>query len=138
MEKSTKPVLTGKEGEEFDVHKAASWTKNHRERNTAHPHSHFFGKEILEKILSQEGCVGLRFYHAHSKPSSENGGEQHLVIVGAKSDGTDMLNTASAQKLSRNELKGIAAAHDTVGQEALPCPGSPGCPKNFMTDHNIS
>jgi hypothetical protein len=138
VEKSKHPVLTGKEGEEFDLHTAASWTKNHRERHPEHPHSHFFGKEILQQILNQEGCVGLRFYHAHSKTHSENGGEKHLIIVGAKADGTDMLNTASAQKLSRKELKGIAAAHDVVGQEALPCPGSPGCPKNMMSDHNIS
>lgn len=133
MEKSKTPVLTGKVGEEFDLHTAASWTKNHREKHPDHPHSHFFGKEILEKILNQEGCVGLRFYHAHSKAHNEHGGEKHLIIVGAKADGTDMLNTASAQKLSRTELKAVAAPLDVVGQEALPCPGSPGCPKNLMT-----
>lgn len=133
MEKSKTPVLTGKEGEEFDLHKAASWTKNHRERHPDHPHSHFFGKEILQKILDQEGCVGLRFYHAHSKAHNEAGGEKHLIIVGAKADGTDMLNTASAQKLSRADLKAVTAPLDMVGQEALPCPGSPGCPKNLMT-----
>lgn len=133
MENSTKTVLTSKIGEEFDLHTAASWAKNHRERHPDHPHSHFFGKDILEKLLSQEGCVGLRFYHVHSKPHSEAGGEKHLVIVGAKADGTDMLNTASAQKLSREDLKAVVAPLDTVAQEALPCPGSPGCPKNLMT-----
>lgn len=138
MEKSKTPVLTGKEGEEFDLHKAASWTKNHRERHPDQPHSHFFGKEILQKILDQEGCVGLRFYHGHSKAHSEAGGEKHLIIVGAKADGTDMLNTPSAQKLSRADMRAVAAPLDTVAQEALPCPGSPGCPKNLMTDTTIS
>ncbi|MDP9081259.1 MAG: hypothetical protein M3O71_27920 [Bacteroidota bacterium] len=131
MEKSKTPVLTGKEGEEFDVHVAAAWTKNHRERRPEDPHSHFFGKEILEKILNQEGCVGLRFYYGHTHPASEPKSEKHLIIVGAKSDGSDMVNTAKNKPLSRLELKAVAPADDVIGQQAMPCPGSPGCPKSL-------
>lgn len=130
MEKPKPPVLTHKIGEEFNVNLASEWTKNHRDRHPNDPHSHFFGKEILQKIMDQEGCVGLRFYYAHSEPVNSTGGQKHLIIVGAKSDGTDMVNTVDAKPLSRTALKAIAPM-DVVGQEAMPCPGSPGCPKSL-------
>jgi hypothetical protein len=134
MENSKKPnLLTGKEGEEWDLDLSISWAKNHRDRHPHEPHSHFFGKEILEKILSQEACVGLRFHNAHSKGHGEEGGERHLIITGVTADGHDMLNTASAQKkLSKTEMKTVTA-FDVVGQQSTPCPGSPGCPKTAMS-----
>ncbi|MDB4921273.1 hypothetical protein [Mucilaginibacter sp.] len=133
MENSKKPdLLTGKEGEEWDLELSISWAKNHRDRHPHEPHSHFFGKEILEKILSQAGCVGLRFHNAHSKAHNENGGERHLIITGVTADGHDMLNTASAQKLSKTEMKTVTA-FDVVAQQSTPCPGSPGCPKTAMS-----
>jgi len=105
--------ITGREGEEFDLQLAASWTKNHREKHPEQPVSHFFGKEILQKILAQEGCQGIRFYHAH-----DENGKKHLIIVGATSDGKDQINTLQTL---------------IVGQQGLPCPGSPGCPKNVLS-----
>jgi hypothetical protein len=132
MEKSQAPVvLTGKEGEEFDLELSASWTKNHRDLHPNEPHSHYFGKEILQKIMSQDGCVGLRFYHAKSEAANGKGGDKHLIITGVRSDGRDMLNTKTA-KLSKEEMKTVTA-FDIIGQQSMPCPGSPGCPKNVMS-----
>ncbi len=159
-------VLTGKEGEEFDLELSASWAKNYRDKHPGETISHFFGKEILQKILAQEGCQGIRFYHAHSKPL--NGwhramvsvskfllnvvgnveGEKHIIICGARGDGSDMLNTASNQSsapvgvpVPRKDLAAVQSEplppppppSDVVGQQSSPCPGSPGCPKNLMT-----
>ncbi len=138
--------LSGKEGEEFDLNLAASWTKNYRHKHPGEPISHFFGKEILQKILSQEGCQGIRFYHAHSKPLSgwqrsmvsvsnfilkvvgNVEGEKHLIITGAGSDGKDQLNTSVTGATPEPGLQ----AH-VVGQQSQPCPGSPGCPQNVLT-----
>jgi Na+-translocating ferredoxin:NAD+ oxidoreductase RnfC subunit len=137
MEQSKKAnLLSGKEGEEWDLELSMNWTKNHRERHPNEPHSHFFGKEILEKILSQPGCVGLRFHNAHSKAHNETGGERHLIITGATCDGHDMLNTASNQKLSKTEMKNVKT-FDVVAQQSMPCPGSPGCPKNMLSVNKI-
>ncbi|HEY8930194.1 MAG TPA: hypothetical protein VIM55_13425 [Mucilaginibacter sp.] len=132
MESAKTPLLTGKEGEDFDLHLSAEWIKNHTDRHPHEPHSHFFGKEILQKILNQDGCVGIRFYHAHSEPKGSDKGDRHIIIVGARADGSDMTNTKDAKPdpLSREEMK--AVAYDTVGQQSMPCPGSPGCPKSFM------
>lgn len=156
MEKEQKPaILTGKEGEEFDLALSTGWTKNYRDKHPGEPISHFFGKEILQKILNQEGCVGIRIYHAHSKPLNRFHrsviatskflqnvvaniqGDKHLIIVGATADGNDMLNTKPAgQLLSKTEMLAAApaaVAYDVVGQQSAPCPGSPGCPKNNLT-----
>ncbi|WP_428328129.1 hypothetical protein [Mucilaginibacter sp.] len=149
----TTQILTGKEGEDFDLELAASWTQNYRHKHPGETQSHFFGKEILQKILDQEGCMGIRFYHAHSKPLSSwqrsmvslskfllnvvgnVEGEKHIIIAGATRDGSDMLNTKTApQPLGRTELKAVALMPlDIVGQQSMPCPGSPGCPKNLMS-----
>lgn len=164
MEKRPTPnVLTGREGEPFDLEVSSNWTKNYRDLHPGETISNFFGREIIDKILAQEGCMGLRLYNSHSKPL--NGwqramvsvsnfilkvignieGEQHIIICGSTSDGNDMLHTTTkpptpvGEPLVRTELAKVVADApapqplDIVGQEAMPCPGSPGCPKNVMT-----
>jgi hypothetical protein len=150
--------LTGKEGGEFDVELSASWTQNYRHKHPGETESHFFGKEILQKILDQEGCVGIRIYHAHDKPL--NGwkrsmaslskflvsvvgnvdGEKHLIIVGTTKEGKEMLpkndkkgNPVLHKSLSSTELKTVTTPdlntrYGIVGQIATPCPGSANCP----------
>jgi hypothetical protein len=128
MKTTTGPdVLTGKEGGGIDFDLAHSWTKNHQDRHPHEPHSHFFGKELLEKLLSQDGCVGLRFHHGHSSVVGEEGGTRQLVITGVKANGSDMIN-AEHKKLSRADMAAVTA-DSGVGDQSLPCPGSPGCPK---------
>ncbi len=159
MEKRPTPnVLTGREGEPFPLDVSANWTKNYRDLHPGETISHFFGREIIEKILAQDGCLGLRLYNSHSKPL--NGwqramvaisnfilkvignieGEQHIIICGSISDGNDMLNTKMNNTIGEPiahaelaDLKVTATPTDIVGQEAMPCPGSPGCPKNVLT-----
>ncbi|MDB5153835.1 MAG: hypothetical protein JWR54_2586, partial [Mucilaginibacter sp.] len=61
-------LLTGKEGAEIAVNLAADWTKNYRNRNRGSVISQFFGFEILQRILQQPDCIGIRIYYANSKP----------------------------------------------------------------------
>jgi len=132
MEEKCNPVLTGREGGPIDLEKAASWTKNYRERNPGETISHFFGKEILENILKQPGCLGIRFYYAH-----DHEGRRHLVIAGAMSDGSDQINERHHEHHEHHN--GTHAATTTghilyeVGDQSTPCPGSPGCPKNVLS-----
>ncbi len=114
-----KKHLTGKEGGPIDLDVAASWTKSHRDKHPDHPVSHFFGKEVLHKILAQEGCMGIRFYHGHNEK-----GEKHLIVVGATSDGNDQLTIAASDT--------IMTAHLILDQ-SMTCPGNPGCPNNPLT-----
>jgi hypothetical protein len=137
-------VLTGKEGAEIEVTVASDWTKNHRHRNPGGVVSQFFGREILERILQQPDCVGLRIYYANSKPLSgwqrfvkrslpKDEGEVHLVLAGVTSDGTDQI-PASGPKLEAFALQSNAASAATIlGEQSVPCPGGVGCPNNVLT-----
>jgi len=141
------PPLTGKEGAEIDIKIANEWTKNHRHRHPGHVISQFFGQEILNKILSQPNCVGLRFYYANSKPVSGWGrfknkffskaeGEVHLIITGVNKDGTDQLPGLGAphiEALAMNATAAAAAAGNVLGEQSVPCPGGVGCPSNSLT-----
>ncbi|MEP6612932.1 MAG: hypothetical protein ABJA76_13630, partial [Mucilaginibacter sp.] len=128
----TPNVLTGREGEPFDLDVSANWTKNYRDRHPGEKISHFFGREIIEKILAQQGCLGLRVYDAYDKPI--NGwqramvaisnfilkvignieGERHIIITGAIHDGSDMINTTQApplgEPMARAEMAAVMTA----------------------------
>ena len=101
------PVFTGKEGGEIDHETAISWTKNHRDKHPGEVISHFYGKEILQKLLAQEGCAGLRFYHAY-----DHHGKKQLVIVGTGHDGNDLIDKSAGHMMA---------------DSAVSCPGDPKC-----------
>ncbi|HZY35841.1 MAG TPA: hypothetical protein VFE53_04290 [Mucilaginibacter sp.] len=124
METEVKHIVTGKEGGAIEPHVAAGWTKNYREKHAGETISHLFGRDILERILAQDGCVALRFYHAH-----DHNGKRHLVISGVNHDGTDQVHHSGS-----GAAKPILYE---VGDQSSPCPGSPGCPKGLLSDGTL-
>jgi hypothetical protein len=160
METKTRTPVTGKEGAEIELHIAAEWTRNHRER---HPHgsiSQFFGVEILQRLLQQPGCLGIRIYYANSQKL--NGwqkfilaianflkktvacavGEDHFILSGVTSDGMDQLPCNGKAKIVANSeqetFKSMATTDGTTQdsilvEQAHPCPGSANCPQNALT-----
>lgn len=135
MEKERKSVITGREGGPIKLDVAASWTKNYREKHPGETISQFFGREILERILAQERCLGIRFYYA-----LDHAGKKRLVITGVVSDGNDQIpeecpeEGAAAHELAAMPAAG-APAHKIyeVGDQSTPCPGSPNCPHNLLS-----
>ena len=97
-------AFTGKEAEEFPLDTAAEWTANYRKANPNGIKAHFFGKDIIQRILDQDGCVGIRCYYALDEK-----GVQQMIIVGADKDENDLYNGIIAEK-------------------SLPCPTY--CPKS--------
>lgn len=91
-------MFTGSEGDEISLETATSWTANFRENHPNATKAYFFGNDLLEQVMAQTGCVGLRFYNA----IDEDGGT-HLVVVGVDEEENDLYN-------------GILA------ERALPCP----------------
>ena len=83
-------TFNGTEGEPIDLAQAAAWTAGYRgaEGENAEGNvtkAHFFGREILHKLLDQEGCMGIRMYYARDEK-----GQKQLVLVGADAEGNDM------------------------------------------------
>lgn len=78
----------GTEGSAISLSTAAALTKEHRAQNPSARLGHFFGKDIIEEILRQEGCVGIRIYYGIDSDT----GKRELVIVGANDEEDDMLD----------------------------------------------
>lgn len=85
-------AFTGDEAEEFPLATAAKWTCSYRAANPNKIKAHFFGYKIIEKILAQEGCVGIRCYYA-----LDDQGVQQLIMVGANADENDLYNGVIAE-----------------------------------------
>jgi len=122
--------ITGKEGGPIKLDEAASWTKNYREKHPGETISQFFGREILERILAQEDCLGIRFYYA-----LDHQGKKHLVITGVVSDGNDQINEDQQDEASAAAPAAGTPAHKIyeIGDQSTPCPGSVNCPHNKLS-----
>jgi hypothetical protein len=51
-----------------------------------------YGKTVLEQVLSQKGCVGIRFYFAKDKE-----GKTTLVFIGVDKNGNDITAPVNAK-----------------------------------------
>lgn len=77
----------GTEGAAIPLKTGGEMTAKYRGNNPGDRKGHFFGKDILRQILTQEGCMGIRMYYAENAD-----GEKELVIVGADANENDMLD----------------------------------------------
>jgi len=80
-------AFDGTEGGAITVRLGGTMTANYRTNNPGQRLGHFFGKDILNQILDQNGCMGIRMYYAE-----DDDGNKELVIVGADAEENDMLD----------------------------------------------
>ena len=84
--------FTGKEGGPITRETAKAWINNYQESESAREpektviKAHFFGKEKILKLLSEEKCVGIRIYYG----MDENKTKQ-ILLTGVTSDMNDIL-----------------------------------------------
>lgn len=78
-------AFNGTEGTFIDLNEASDMTAAWRNGNNGSIKAVFYGKDKLNDILAQEGCVGIRMYFAENED-----GEKTLVLVGAESNENDM------------------------------------------------
>lgn len=78
-------AFTGDEGNSIPLSTASEWTGAHRKANPKAIQSRFFGRKILEQILAQPGCQGIRIYYG------TDGSTPQLIAVGADKEETDQL-----------------------------------------------
>lgn len=87
-------AFNGTEGSQVTLTEGAGWTKNYRDKMASGSKvAHFVGKDILQEILGQAGCMGIRIYYGE-----ESNGTQNLVIVGAGAEENDMVNGIIAER----------------------------------------
>lgn len=86
-------AFTGKESEIVSLDDAATWTANYRATiRKGEIISHYFGKDNINAILEQKGCVGINIYHGIDN------GQKNLILVGTTADEQDMENGLIAEK----------------------------------------
>jgi hypothetical protein len=86
--------FTGNEDHSINLETASEWTENYRNNKGPNdPLAHFFGRAVIESILAQTDCVGIRIYYA----LDENGAKQ-MVISGVKANEDDLYNGVLAEK----------------------------------------
>jgi len=73
-------------GENIGLEEGIKLIQNFREANPDATPGYYIGRNIIEQILNQPGCVGINF----RKCLSENN-EEHLVYTGVDADGKDLL-----------------------------------------------
>lgn len=78
--------VTGNENQSVTLDQAIKYVQSY----TANPtvptiKGGYFAKVGLEKILSQAGCVGIRYYYC-----KKDDGSSSLVVVGVDYNGTDL------------------------------------------------
>ena len=85
-----KELLTKKNyaavGEEISHEMGKNLIKAYQTATPKGPTGFMLGRNILEKVLAQPGCVGIRFHHA----LNENG-QRTVVYIGMDSNGNDIL-----------------------------------------------
>lgn len=90
--------FTGNENHDIPLSTAAKWTKNYRNTIPASDaRAHLFERDIIEAILAQEDCVGIRIYYALN-----NNGEKRLIICGVTENEDDIYLGLLAETSLRN------------------------------------
>ncbi len=97
-------AFDGTEGDPISLEDAATMTEEFRTENEGATKGCFFGKDILNDILSQFQCKGIRFYNG-----IDASGAYTLIAVGAKSNEDDQIKPAN-----------------TIAEYSRPCPPSCG------------
>ena len=92
-------------GEEVGLELGTQMIKSYREANPTDVQWYMIGREIIEKILMQPGCAGLKFYNAYNEA-----GQKTLVYVGIDQNGKAILEYSVVNVEGQlSEEKGIVA-----------------------------
>jgi hypothetical protein len=85
-----KELLTKKDfaaiGEEISHELAAEFVENYKKNFPGEREGYVLGRNIIDQILAQPGCVGMRFYYGLNED-----GQKTLVYVGMDTNGQDIV-----------------------------------------------
>lgn len=73
-------------GENIGLAEGVKLVNNFKEANPDATPGYYIGRNIIDQVLNQPGCVGIRFRKCLSE------GEEHLVYTAVDADGKDILS----------------------------------------------
>jgi hypothetical protein len=130
-----------KVGGPIELEKARSWSDNYIRANRGETISHLFGREVIEKLLKQKGCAGIRIYYGYS---DHDRNKRQLILVGADKYGNNQLPgkkpriNAKSENATEDESLLALGENDrdddyNLYDQSWPCPGTSGCPSNGLS-----
>jgi len=111
MALSTDPTYNGSDGGLIDLPTARQWAQNYRTTHPKELQSHYFGRNLVDQILAQPGCTGIRVYYATNDEQ-----ERQLLVVGVNDLGASQLPTSPV----------VVPGEFAILDFSFPCP--PKCP----------
>lgn len=103
-------AFSGAESDSLASETAKHFVTNYNADNAEGIQAHFFGFQIINQLLSETNCVGIRCYYA-----LDDAGVQQLLLVGVSNWGANIL-PASA-------LNGrVSDSGGTIADVSSPCP----------------
>lgn len=87
MTKTIETKSLAEVGENIGLEEGARLVQNFKTANPDATPGYFIGRNIIDQILNQPGCVGITF----RKCLTENN-EEHLVYTGVDAEGKDILS----------------------------------------------
>lgn len=118
MAKKKTYKFKGTEGSSMDEALVKKWIQQHEDHHVTK--AHFFGKDIIQKMLNQPGCMGIRIYYA-----IDDKGQKQLILVGADEKGNNMWPSKSPKAKGKKLMDG---GGNITTDQSSPCP--PNCPPN--------
>ena len=92
-------------GEEIGLELGTQMVKSYQQSNPSDVHSYLIGRNIIDQILAQPGCVGIQFYNAYNET-----GEKTLVYVGVDQNGASIIEFKTVNSIGQLEsVSGIVA-----------------------------
>lgn len=114
LPKAAGAVFNGEEKHDISLTDADIMMAAFQQQNQDKPYGWYFGRNAIEKLLAQQGAVGLRIYGGLNAE-----GQFSPVVFGVTADGND-LDGRGLSKAMNN--------HIVILEVALPCPPSCGTP----------
>ena len=95
-------------GEEIGIELGTTLVSAYQTANPADVHYYVIGRNILDQLLAQPNCSGIRFYNAY-----DENGVKTLVYVGVDAAGNSILEITSVNQLGELESKPAIVADRT-------------------------
>jgi hypothetical protein len=97
-------------GEDIGAAEGLKMMQRYQQQNPGATTGHFIGREIIEQILAQPGCVGIKTYYAINHLE-----QQQLVMAGSDAQGNTILEYKQVNASGQLEKhKGIVADRNGV------------------------
>lgn len=111
-------TFDGTESGPIPLATAKEWTANYRATiKPGETLAHYFGGDIIQKVLKEAGCVGIRVYYA-----IDDKGQKQLLIVGVDENGDNLLPAEVAEARGEDDF--------IIVDKSTSCP--PQCPGNGL------